>query len=191
MISVSKQSFGNEHELQLLLNRNLFNVLKIISEHQSDRCYLLSNKIRRVAAKSIDEIEEEITEEFSLFNDWMEKYEYIIELGKGLPLIDEKFKIEEYKVKGCQSQVWLNAELHNGKMVYRADSDAVITKGLIALLIRVLSNQKPEDITETKLEFLDKIGMKEHLSPNRANGLTAMINYMKKYASNFITNNVN
>ncbi|MEP7146548.1 MAG: SufE family protein [bacterium] len=144
-----------------------------------------------MAAGSIEEIEEEITEEFSLFNDWMEKYEYIIELGKGLPLIDEKLKTEEYKVRGCQSQVWLNAELQKGKMVYKADSDAIITKGLIALLIRVLSDQKPEDITETKLEFLDKIGMKEHLSPNRANGLTAMINYMKKYASNFITNNVN
>ncbi|MEO8663896.1 MAG: SufE family protein [Ignavibacteria bacterium] len=141
--------------------------------------------------RSIEEIENEIVEEFSLFNDWTEKYEYIIELGKGLSLIDEKFKTEEYKVKGCQSQVWLNAEIKDGKMVYKADSDAVITKGLIALLIRVMSNQKPEDIAETKLGFLDKIGMKEHLSPNRANGLTAMINYMKKYASNYITQNVN
>ncbi len=144
-----------------------------------------------MAAKSIEDIENEITEEFSLFSDWMEKYEYIIELGKGLPLIDEKFKTEEYKVKGCQSQVWLNAELRDGKIVYKADSDAVITKGLIALMIRVLSHQKPEDITDTKLGFIDKIGMKEHLSSNRANGLTAMISYMKKYASNFTTQNVN
>lgn len=131
---------------------------------------------------SIKEIEEEIIEEFSLFDDWMSKYEYIIELGKKLPLIDEKYKTEEYKVKGCQSQVWLNAELENGKLVYKADSDAIITKGLIALLIRVLSDQKPEDIAKAKMEFLDKIGMKEHLSPNRANGLSAMLNYMKNYA---------
>jgi len=140
---------------------------------------------------SINEIENQITEEFSLFDDWMSKYEYLIELGKSLPLIDEKYKTDEYKVKGCQSQVWLNAELKDGKMIYKADSDAVITKGLIALLIKVLSNQKPGDIIAAKLDFIDKIGMKEHLSPNRANGLTAMINYMKKYAMNYAEQSVN
>ena len=139
----------------------------------------------------IEDLENEIVEEFSLFDDWMSKYEYIIELGKNLPLIEEKYKTEEYKVKGCQSQVWLNAKMENGKLVYKADSDAIITKGLIALLIRVLSNQKPEDIAKTKMEFLDKIGMKEHLSPNRANGLSAMINYMKNYAETYRGKNVN
>ncbi len=132
--------------------------------------------------KPLKEIEQDIVEEFSLFDDWMGKYEYIIELGKNLPLIDNKYKTEDYKVRGCQSQVWLNAELKDGTIVYKADSDAMITKGLIALLIRVLSGKKPDDIICADLSFLDKIGMKEHLSPNRANGLSSMINYMKKYA---------
>jgi len=140
---------------------------------------------------SINEIEDNIIEEFSLFDDWMSKYEYIIELGKNLPMIDEKYKTEDYKVKGCQSQVWLNAEMKDGKLIYKADSDAVITKGLIALLIRVLSNQNPEDISKAKLDFIDKIGMKEHLSPNRANGLMSMINYMKNYALTYSKENVN
>lgn len=140
---------------------------------------------------SIQNIENQIIDEFSLFDDWMSKYEYIIELGKNLPLIDEKYKTEEYKVKGCQSQVWLNAELKDGKLIYKADSDAVITKGLIALLIRVLSNQNPEDISRAKLDFIDMIGMKDHLSPNRANGLMAMINYMKNYALTYSKENVN
>lgn len=141
--------------------------------------------------KSIKEIEDQIIDEFSMFDDWMEKYEYLIELGKNLPLIDKKYKTEEYKVKGCQSQVWLNAEMKDDKLIYKADSDAVITKGLIALLIRVLSNQKPEDIIDAKLDFIDKIGMKEHLSPNRANGLMSMINYMKKYAMTYAGQFVN
>ncbi|MDQ3019673.1 MAG: SufE family protein [Bacteroidota bacterium] len=141
--------------------------------------------------ETIKEIENEIVDEFSLFDDWMSKYEYIIELGKNLPLIDEKYKTEDYKVKGCQSQVWLNAEMKDGKLIYKADSDAVITKGLIALLIRVLSNQNPEDISKAKLDFIDKIGMKEHLSPNRANGLMSMINYMKNYALTYSKENVN
>lgn len=141
--------------------------------------------------KAIENIETEIETEFSLFDDWMSKYEYIIELGKSLPLIDEKYKTEDYKVKGCQSQVWLNSEMKDGKVIFTADSDAVITKGLIALLIRVLSNQKPADILNAKLDFINKIGMKEHLSPNRSNGLTAMIRYMKNYASNYLTQNVN
>lgn len=144
--------------------------------------------------RSIEKIEDEIVDEFSLFDDWMDKYEYIIELGKSLPLIDEKLKTDEFKIKGCQSQVWLNAALKDGKIQYRADSDAIITKGMIALLIRVLSDQKPEDIINSKMDFLEKIGMKEHLSPNRANGLMSMIDYMKKYAlasSNLKKENVN
>ena len=142
-------------------------------------------------SNSINIIEDQIVEEFSLFDDWMDKYEYIIELGKKLPLIDEKYKTDDYKVKGCQSQVWLNAELKDGKLIYKADSDAVITKGLIALLIRVLSNQKPEDVSNAKLDFINKIGMKEHLSPNRSNGLMSMINYMKNYALTYSGENVN
>lgn len=142
-------------------------------------------------AKSIEEIENQITDDFSLFGDWMGKYEYIIELGKNLPLIEEKYKNEEHKVKGCQSQVWLNAEFKDGKVIYKADSDAIITKGLIALLIKVLSDQRPEDIVNAKLDFINQIGMKEHLSPNRANGLSSMINYMKKYAMTYAGQSVN
>ncbi len=144
-----------------------------------------------MAGETIENLEKEVTEEFSLFDNWMDKYEYIIELGKKLPLIDPKYKTEEFKVKGCKSQVWLNAELKDGKIIYKADSDAIITKGLIALLIRVLSNQKPEDVTKSKLEFINNIGMKEHLSPNRANGLMAMIEYMKNYALTYSKENVN
>lgn len=140
---------------------------------------------------SIEKKEKDIVEEFSLFDDWMTKYEYIIELGKDLPLIDEKYKTEDFMVKGCQSKVWLNAELKDGRVYYKADSDAIITKGLIALLIRVLSGQKPEDIAAAKLDFINEIGMKEHLSPNRSNGLMSMISYMKKYASTYSGKNVN
>ncbi|MBK6875891.1 MAG: SufE family protein [Ignavibacteria bacterium] len=132
--------------------------------------------------KTLRETEDEIIDEFSLFDDWMSKYEYIIELGKHLPIIDAEHKTEEFKIKGCQSQVWLTAEMKDGKLHYKAESDAVITKGIIALLIRVLSGHKPEEILNAELGFIDKIGMHEHLSPNRSNGLTAMINYMKNYA---------
>jgi len=132
--------------------------------------------------KTLKETEDEIIDEFSLFDDWMSKYEYIIELGKHLPIIDAEHKTEEFKIKGCQSQVWLTAEMKDGKLLYKAESDAVITKGIIALLIRVLSGHKPEEILNAELGFVDKIGMHEHLSPNRSNGLTAMINYMKNYA---------
>jgi len=137
--------------------------------------------------KSINEIEDEIGEEFDMFDSWMDKYEYIIELGKSLPLIDEKFKIDDYKVSGCQSQLWLKADKINDRIIFSADSDAIISKGLISLLIRVLSNQKPEDIVNAKLEFIDKIGMKEHLSPNRANGLQAMIDKIKRFAKEYIS----
>ncbi len=129
---------------------------------------------------SIAEIEQEITEEFRLFADhWELKYEHLIELGKSLPLINEKYKTEEYIIKGCQSKVWLHSELENGKVLYTADSDAIITKGMVALMIRVLSNQKPDDILQADMTFIDKIGLKEHLSPTRANGLLSVIKQMK------------
>lgn len=130
-------------------------------------------------------VQEEIVEEFTLFDDWMDKYEYLIELGKSLPLIDEQYKNNDHIIKGCQSQVWLHAALNNNKIQYTADSDAILTKGLIALMIRVLNEQKPEDIVHTELSFIDKIGLKEHLSPTRANGLLAMVKQMKFYALAF------
>jgi cysteine desulfuration protein SufE len=136
--------------------------------------------------KAIEEIEDEIVEEFSLFNEWLDKYEYIIELGKNLPAMKEELKTDDRKVSGCQSQVWLNTKFENGRVIYEADSDAIITKGLVGLLVRVLSNQKPEDIINAKLEFINKIGMKEHLSSNRANGLVAMIKHMKQNANSMI-----
>jgi cysteine desulfuration protein SufE len=138
---------------------------------------------------TIQKIEDEIVEEFELFNDWSDKYEYIIELGKKLPLIESQYKTDENKVPGCQSQVWLRAEMLDGKIIYKADSDAIITKGLIGLLIRVLSEQKPGDIVNANLNFLEKIGMKEHLSPTRANGLVSMISHMKSIARNEINKN--
>ncbi|MCA1763280.1 MAG: SufE family protein [Cryomorphaceae bacterium] len=134
---------------------------------------------------SIQKIEDEIVEEFEFFPDWMEKYEHIIDLGKNLPLIDSERKIDENLIKGCQSQVWLDAELNEDCISYKADSDAVITKGIIALMIRVLNGQKPEDIVKADLSFIDKIGLKEHLSPTRSNGLVSMIKQMKLYAVAF------
>ena len=131
---------------------------------------------------SIKELEEEIKDEFAIFDDWMDKYEYLIELGKDLPLINESHKKEENLIKGCQSQVWLNAEIKDDKVLYSADSDAIITKGIIALLIRVLSGQKAQEIVDAKLDFIDEIGLKEHLSPTRSNGLVSMIKQMKIYA---------
>jgi len=139
--------------------------------------------------KSIEDIEDEIVEEFSLFDEWMDKYEYIIELGKNLSSMDDNLKTDDRKVSGCQSQVWLNTKFENGRVFYEADSDAIITKGLVGLLVRVLTNQKPEDVINAKLGFIDKIGMKEHLSPNRANGLVSMIKHMKDDASSFINKN--
>jgi len=131
---------------------------------------------------TIQEIKEEILDDFDLFDDWMEKYDYIIELGKTLPKIDEKYKTDDYLVKGCQSQAWLHAELVDGKIVYTADGDAIIAKGVLALLFRVLSNQNPKDVIEEDMSFLDEIGLREHLSPTRANGLMATIKMMKFYA---------
>ncbi len=132
--------------------------------------------------ESIDKIEQQVVEEFSVFDDWMDKYEYIIDIGKNLPPLEEAYKTDLNKVTGCQSQVWLSAEMKDGNLYYKADSDAIITKGLIALLIRVLSGHKPDEIVDAKLGFLDEIGMKEHLSPTRSNGLVSMIAHMKKYA---------
>jgi len=135
-----------------------------------------------IAMETIQERQNEIIEEFELFDDWMQKYEYLIELGKSLPLIDEQFKTEDNIIKGCQSQVWLHAT-NNGELVrYTADSDAILTKGLIALMIRVLDGQAPKEIVDAKMDFVDAIGLKEHLSPTRANGLLNMIKQMKFYA---------
>lgn len=131
---------------------------------------------------TIQDIEQEIIQEFSAFEDWMEKYEYIIELGKELPLIDPALKTDDKLIRGCQSQVWLHAEKVGNELIFTADSDAIITKGLIALLIRVLSKQKPQAILETKLGFIAAIGLQEHLSPTRANGLLSMVQRMKQYA---------
>lgn len=129
---------------------------------------------------SISEIEQEIIEEFELFgDDWEGKYEHLIDLGKSLPLIEEKYKTEENIIKGCQSRVWLHSEKEGDRIKFTAESDAIITKGMVALMIRVLSGQKAKDIVESKLGFIDKIGLKEHLSPTRANGLVSMINRMK------------
>ena len=131
---------------------------------------------------SIQEIQNEIIEEFSLFDDWMQRYEYMIELGKSLPLIEDKYKTEDHIIKGCQSKVWLHAELDEGKVEFTADSDAIITKGIVAILIRTFSGQKPKDIIEAETDFIDEIGLKEHLSPTRANGLVSMVKQIKMYA---------
>ena len=138
---------------------------------------------------TIQEIQNEIVDEFSMFDDWMQRYEYIIELGKSLPLIDEKFKTEENIIKGCQSKVWLQGEEHNVKIAFTADSDAILTKGIIAILIRAFSNQKPSAIIEANTDFIDEIGLKEHLSPTRANGLVSMIKQIKMYALAFEAKN--
>ena len=132
--------------------------------------------------ETIAAIQAEIVEEFDMFEDWMEKYEYIIELGKTLPMIDDKHKIEDNLIKGCQSRVWLHTQHNNGIITYTADSDAIITKGIVAILIRVLSNQQAEEIAKANLVFIDEIGLKEQLSQTRANGLVSMIKEMKLYA---------
>jgi len=131
---------------------------------------------------TIREIQEEIIDEFNLFDDWMERYEYLIELGKSLPLIDDQYKIEENIIKGCQSKVWLFSKMNDSKINFTADSDAILTKGLVALLLRVFTNQTPKDILAADTIFIDKIGLKEHLSPTRANGLVSMLKQIKLYA---------
>jgi len=140
---------------------------------------------------TIKEIQNEIIDEFSMFDDWMQRYEYIIELGKSLPLIKEEYKTDENLIKGCQSKVWLQGEQKDDKIVFTADSDAILTKGIIAILIRAFSNQKAEDIIKADTDFIDEIGLKEHLSATRANGLVSMIKNIKMYALAFDSKNKN
>ena len=131
---------------------------------------------------TIKEIQEEIVDEFAMFDDWEDRYQYIIDLGKALPLIDEQYKTDDNIIKGCQSKVWVHAEQNDDKIIFTADSDAILTKGIIAILIRTFSNQKAMDILEAKTDFIDEIGLKEHLSPTRANGLVSMVKQIKMYA---------
>ena len=139
-----------------------------------------------MAILTIQEKQDEIVSEFEVFDDWMEKYEYLIDLGKDLPLIQEELKTDERLIEGCQSRVWLNANCENGKMQFSADSEAIITKGIIGLLIRVLNDEKPETVIKTDLKFISDIGLQEHLSPTRANGLNGMIKKMKMEALKYI-----
>ena len=134
---------------------------------------------------TIQKIQADIVEDFGIFDDWMQKYEYLIDLGKDLAPIKEQYKTEDNLIKGCQSRVWLHAEHTNGKIIFTADSDAIMTKGIVAILINVLSNQAPKDIVTAKLDFINEIGLKEQLSPTRANGLVSMIKKMKLYAIAF------
>jgi cysteine desulfuration protein SufE len=138
---------------------------------------------------TIQEIQNEIVDEFAMFDDWMQRYEYIIDLGKGLPIIEEQYKTDDNIIKGCQSKVWVHAEQEGDKIVFTADSDAILTKGIIAILIRAFSNQKASDILEANTDFIDEIGLKEHLSPTRANGLVSMIKQLKMYALAFTAKN--
>ena len=134
---------------------------------------------------TIQEIQAEIVDEFSMFDDWEERYQFMIDLGKSLPLIKDEFKTDDNIIKGCQSKVWLKGEQLDGKIAFTADSDAILTKGIIAILIRTFSNQKPQDILDANLDFIDQIGLKEHLSATRANGLVSMIKNIKMYALAF------
>ena len=131
---------------------------------------------------SIQEIQNEIVDEFSMFEDWMQRYEYMIDLGKSLPMIDNQFKTDDYIIKGCQSKVWVHADMTDGEIAFTADSDAIITKGIIAILIRAFSGQPPQAIIDADTSFIDEIGLKEHLSLTRANGLVSMIKQIKLYA---------
>lgn len=134
------------------------------------------------AQVTIQDRAREVVEEFALFDDWMGKYEYLIDLGKSIPEIEDEYKTDDYKIKGCQSQVWIRPEMREGLLYYKGDSDALITRGLVALLLRVLSGQPPQDVAEADLSFLDEIGMREHLSPTRKNGLASMMRQLKLYA---------
>lgn len=135
-----------------------------------------------MAVKSIEEISNEVIEEFAVFDEWIDKYEYIIELGKSLPLIEEAERKDENLIAGCQSRVWLSCRMEDGLLRFRADSDAIITKGIISLLIRVYDSQKPSDVAASDFSFIEKIGLKENLSPTRSGGLVAMIGRIKQYA---------
>lgn len=134
---------------------------------------------------TINEIQDEIIEEFSMFDDWMDRYALLIELGNSLEKLDDKYKVENNLIVGCQSRVWLHADYENGKVVFHAESDAVIVKGIIALLIKILSGRTPDEIINTDLYFVERIGLKEHLSPTRSNGLVSMIKQMRFYAMAF------
>lgn len=134
---------------------------------------------------SIKKIQDEIVEEFNMFDDWMQRYEYMIDLGKNLPLIEEHYKTDDRIIKGCQSKVWVHAQMQGDRVAFTADSDAIITKGIIAILLRAWSGQKPQDIIDADTDFIDQIGLKEHLSPTRANGLVSMIKQLKMYALAF------
>jgi cysteine desulfuration protein SufE len=134
---------------------------------------------------TIEEIQQEIVDEFAAYDDWMDKYAYLIELGNGLTPIDEKYKIEQNLIKGCQSQVWLNAECENGILRFQGESDALIVKGLVALLLRVANNRTPQELLSSDLHFIDEIGLKEHLSPTRSNGLLSMVKQIRLYAVAF------
>lgn len=129
-----------------------------------------------------DKIQDEIIDEFSIFDDWLDKYDYLIQLSETLPPMDERFRTERYLIEGCQSRVWVSAELRDGRVWYSADSDAIITKGIVALLIRVLSGRTPQEIIDTELYFIDRTGLSENLSPTRSNGLLSMIKQMRMYA---------
>lgn len=140
------------------------------------------------ATLTLNQAQQEVVDEFAMFSDWQDRYEHLIELGKDLPLIAPEKKTEENIVKGCQSRVWLSAEQKNDRVHFTADSDAMITKGIVALLVRVLNDRTPEEILTTPLTFIDSIGLREHLSPNRSNGLVAMLDQMKRYAVAFSAN---
>lgn len=131
---------------------------------------------------TMQEVEQELVNEFEMFDDWMDKYNYIIEMGRELPMIDEKYKTKEFLIDGCQSQVWLYADFKDGKVYFTADSDAIITKGIVNLLIRVLSGRTPQEILDNNLAYIETIGLREHLSPTRSNGLSSMIKQVKLYA---------
>lgn len=136
---------------------------------------------------TIEETEKQIIAEFEIFDDWLDRYNYLIEMGKSLPVIDPKNKVDSNLIQGCQSRVWLHAEFRDGKVLFTADSDAVITRGIISLLIRVLSNRTSDEIINAKLEFIDAIGLTQHLSPSRSNGLVSMVKQIKMYALAFKT----
>lgn len=131
---------------------------------------------------NIDKVQDSIVEEFSLFDDWIDRYDYLIDIGKSLPALEEKFKVKDFLIEGCQSKVWLRPELIDGKIEFKAESDAIITRGIVALLIRVLSGRTPQEIIDTDLYFIDRIGLNQNLSPTRSNGLLAMVKQMKLYA---------
>ena len=131
---------------------------------------------------NLNEAQKDIVEEFSIFEDWLDRYNYLIELGNDLPEIDPQYKTNEYLINGCQSKVWLHADLEDGKLVFRADSDAIIVKGIVALLVKVMNGRTPDEIVENKLFFIDEIGLSQNLSPTRSNGLLAMVKKMRLYA---------